>query len=441
MRTSSEADNARLSALLDAALDRGVIDAVQRDRLRSLALEVGVATDVEPREHRDAPTPSREARRGFNAITVAYSAGALLVVFALGWFLVDRWTSLGPAGVLGVSLLYAAVFAAVGVRLGRRGFTTAGGLAIVLATLMTPVWTWALLRLTGEWPDPAAWDTALSRYEPYMATRLIVLDLATIGVALVAVSRARLFVVGASLAAAFVALLLHVGQALGDPRLSWYVGRYYQCVVACITLAVAYAIERHQRAGEDHAFWFYLAGVVMLFVGYVQVWSSIGKWRHALPLVALALASASLYLRRRTLLVAGGVAVFGYLAYLALDVFRRVVALPLAFATLGLGVIVATVWMQRRFPTLVARVNRDEGSGRRALPAGPIAVLGPVAIAITAMVFSVSDAREATVQRDWRVSFYRQRGRNQQRAEKRAATAVIPPVRTPADTAATAARR
>ena len=73
----------------------------------------------------------------------------------------------------------------------------------------------------------------------------------------------------------------------------------------------------------------------MLVVGYAQVWSYIGAWRHALPLVALALVTASLYLRRRTLVIAGGFAAFGYLGYLAFDVFRRVVALPVALATLG----------------------------------------------------------------------------------------------------------
>jgi O-antigen ligase len=85
--------------------------------------------------------------------------------------------------------------------------------------------------------------------------------------------------------------------------------------------------------------------------------------------VAAALVTASLYLRRRTLLLAGGIAAFGYLGYLAFDVFRRVVALPIALAALGLLVIVATVWMQRRFPKLVDRVSREDAAGVKTLPA------------------------------------------------------------------------
>jgi len=297
---------------------------------------------------------------------------------------------------------------------------------------MTPVWAWAILRLTGEIPDPGIWNDALARYEPYVASRLIVLDLATIGVALVALRRVKFSVLGAPIAVALVALLLHLGQALGDPRLSWYVGPFYQCVVACAMIAIAYAAERRQPPGEDYAFWLYLSGLVTLLVAYVQVWQYIGRWRHALPLVAAALVTASLYLRRRTLLVAGGVAAFGYLGYLAFDVFRRVVALPIALATLGLLVIVTTVWLQRRFPKLVARVSREDAAGVKTLPAGALAVLGPLAIAFTAMTFAAREADERTADREWRSALYERRARREMRARRKPTVPVATPA--PVDT-------
>ena len=407
---------AALDGLIEAAESRGIIDARQREQLRALAHELDL-TSAAPGASRGAGAsalgaPATEARRGFNAITIAYGAGALLVIVALGWFLFERWNDLGAAGVLAVSMLYTLAFAAVGVVLRRRGFATAGGVALTLAVVMTPVWTWAILVLTGEAPDPLARDHALARYEPFVASRYVIYELATIGVGLVVVRRVRFFGLGAPLAAAFAALLVHLGQALGDPRLAWYVGPYYQCVVAATTLAVAYAVERRQPEGEDYAFWFYLAGVAMLAIGYVTVWSKIEGWRHALPLVAAAFVIASLYLRRRTLLVAGGLFAFAYLGYLAFDVFERVVALPIALAALGLLVIVATVWMQRRFPALVDRVSRPDESGRKELPAGPIFVLGPVVIACTAMLFAMSEAHERTAEQDWRRLIYQKRAKH-----------------------------
>jgi hypothetical protein len=432
MRTSTERRTEPLARLIHVALERGIIDAAQSDQLAALSAELTAAPDDSHAEADDT-APRREAQRGFNAITVAYSLGALLVVFALLWFLVERWKELGPFGILVVALLYAAAFAGVGTLLRRRGFDIAGGLSIVLAVAMTPVWVWAILRLTGEIPERGNWGDALSRYAPYLASRYIVLDLATIGVALAALRRVNFSVLGAPIAVALVALLLHLGQALGDPRLSWYIGPYYTCVVACAMIAIGYAAERRQPPGEDYAFWVYLAGLVTLFVGYFEVWPYIGRWRHALPLVAAALVTASLYLRRRTLLVAGGVVAFGYLGYLAFDVFRRVVALPITLATLGLLVIVSTVWMQRRFPRLVDRVSREDAAGVKMLPAGGLAVLGPLAIAFTAMVFAGREAEERTADREWRNAYYERRARHEMRARRR--PTAPSPARAPVDTA------
>jgi hypothetical protein len=430
MTSATGSEPNQLNGLIDAAASRGIIDARQREQLQALAAELA---SVPASAHAPAVAASSamppEARRGFNAITVAYSLGALLVLFALAWFLVERWKALGASGVLIVAVLYAAAFAVVGVLLRRRGFMTAGGIAITLAVMMTPVWSWAMLVLAGEAPDPLAWDQALARYAPFEASRFIIYELATIGVALATVRHVRFFGIGAPIAVAFVALLMHLGQALGDPRLTWYIGPYYQCAVACATLAVAYAVERRQPAGEDYAFWFYLAGVGMLVIGYASVWSHIGAWRHALPLVATAFVIASLYLRRRTLLIAGGVFAFAYLGYLAFDVFRRVVALPIALAALGLLVIGATVWMQRRFPALVERVSRSDDSGRKALPAGPVFVVGPFVIAATVTMFAAGDARERTAEQDWRRAIYQKRAKHDATIRRSPAAVPLPPPR------------
>jgi hypothetical protein len=394
--------------LIDAAVARGIIDAGQADGLRALAAELDGDVVIGPARP-DAEGGRVEARRGFNGVTIAYSAGALLVLFALGWFLVDRWTELGALGVLVTSALYATAFAVTGMLLRRRGFRVAAALVATLAVCMTPVWTYAILRLVGEWPSPELWNDPVMRRQPWIATRLIILELATIGVALATIRRVRSFVVSLPLAAAFMGLLLHLGQALGDPRTAWYTGKYYTATCACLVLAIAYLIDRNQSPDEDHALWFYIGGEAMLLFAYMFLWNSLGPWRHALPLTASAFLVAALYLQRRVLLVGTGLAAFGYLAYLAFDVFERVLALPVALAGLGLLVIVATVWAQRRFPTLVERVSRAGGPGKKRLPAHLVAAFGPFAIALTALIFAGREAEERTVDREFRERLYRRR--------------------------------
>ena len=412
MRTLSEKDGPASAAsdglndrLIAAAVERGIIDGLQADRLRDLALE------LQGNAQADVAAERPEARRGFNGVAIAYTVGALLVVFALAWFLIDRWKELDTAGILATSIGYAAAFAATAVALRRRGFRVASALVATLAVCMTPIWAFAILRLVGEWPPPVARDPLVA-YEPYMATRWIILELATLGVAFAAIRRVRHAVLGLPIAAAFIAVLIHVGQALGDPRLAWYVGPYYVAVAACLVLAIAYLVDRNQPADEDYALWLYVGGEMLLLFAHFSLWRFLGAWRHALPLTAAAFLIAALYLRRRVLLVGAGAAAFGYLTYLAFDVFRRVVALPVALAGLGLVVIVATVWAQRRFPALVERVGRDGEQAKKRLPAHLIAAFGPVAIAVTAMLFAAREAGERTVDREFREEIYRRRAHN-----------------------------
>src|SRR5689334_2112379 len=104
-----------IRVLRQAAAD-GVISAEQLERLLSTSDAAAAAhAAVHERPRLDVPQ-------------VAAWAGALLVLFAFGWFLVDRWRALGPAGVLAVTVGYAALFFVLHVRLLAEGHRVAGGL-------------------------------------------------------------------------------------------------------------------------------------------------------------------------------------------------------------------------------------------------------------------------------------------------------------------------
>ena len=98
----------------------------------------------------------REAARTFNGIIIAYGVGALVVLFAFGWFMVDRWRVLGDSGVFGLAVAYAAVFLMVAHVLQREGFDTARGVAVLLAVAMAPLAMRALLRWIGVWTPQLA---------------------------------------------------------------------------------------------------------------------------------------------------------------------------------------------------------------------------------------------------------------------------------------------
>jgi hypothetical protein len=91
---------------------------------------------------------------------------------------------------------------------------------------------------------------------------------------------------------------------------------------------------------------------------------------------------------------------FAYLLYLAGEVFRTTALFPIVLAALGLLLIFATVWLQRRFPTLVERVNAARG-GRRGLPGAAWIPWYLAAASLGITLLKVPEDAEERAQRDF----------------------------------------
>ena len=92
---SEETNSVQLTASdLFRAAEAGIISQADSQKLIEWA-----EREVESRESVIAGTdmPKVEATRGFNLVTVAYYFGAMLMIIASGWFLGDKWETLGPA--------------------------------------------------------------------------------------------------------------------------------------------------------------------------------------------------------------------------------------------------------------------------------------------------------------------------------------------------------
>jgi hypothetical protein len=374
-----------LSDVLREGVERGIIDETQRGALEALT----------------RGAPGAEAERGFNAVSVAYLLGAVLVLFAFGWFLVERWEALGGSGVLVVSLVYTALFVGIGMYLRRIAFPTAGNIATLLAVGMTPVTVWALQTMAGLWPAPSSSDPLL-RYAPWMSLRWILVELATIGVGLFALRRLVFAPMAAPVAIALAFLGPTIPVAIMGDGLAPFLGRFVVMADGALLLLIAYALDRNQPPTEDYAAWFYAAGLATGEFGFLDYWSRAGAEKHVLIVIGVLLIVAALYLRRRLLLVAGLLNVFWYVGYLGFEVFRKVLNFPVMLATLGLVVIIGTVWAQRRYPALVERVS---GTGPRRvdlIPGGYITASAPVLIALVMLISSLPEAKDRLADSEFR---------------------------------------
>lgn len=376
-----------IQELLNTGVARGLITADQRAALLTIA---GADTIT---------AQPREAERAFNGVTIAYGIGALVVLFAFGWFMVDRWKVLGGAGLFGLACAYACLFLLVAHLLKREGFHVARGVALLLAVGMAPIAMYALLVWIGVWtPELASVCSqmphpfAMCQYQP------MAIELAAIAAALVAM-RTMAF-------SPFMIPIAVVGVTLPERLLGeWMPGTgtdgaamgWRYVAVASVLAAIAYTIDRRRRA-EDYAFWLWLSVAFAAFIGGAMLFATDRSLRWYLGPAALVIITASVMLRRRMLLAVGLFGLFGFLGWLSADVFKVTTAFPVVLAFIGVVIILLTVWVQKQFPDVLQRMGGDPLQPPH-FPGGVVALLLPTVLALALMNDAIAIDRDAAATR------------------------------------------
>ncbi|MBM3907216.1 MAG: DUF2157 domain-containing protein [Gemmatimonadetes bacterium] len=374
--------------LLNLGVERGIITDDQRTQLQVLL------------GREDAGAPVREAERGFNGVAIAYLIGAIVVLFAFGWFMVDRWKVLGDGGLFGLAAAYAAIFLGVGFVMKREGFHVARGVATLLAVGMAPIAMWALLRWIGVW-TPEYDAMCVKPDHPFAACQgqPMAVELAAVVAALVAMRQMAFSPFMIPIAVVSITLPervmreLAAGPAIDGAAMGW---RWI--IIASLLSAAAYLTDRRRRGEEDYAFWLWMAVAAAAWFGGLMLFQMDHSLRWYLAPASLLVITASVILRRRALLVVGLFGVFGFLAWLAFDVFKVTTAFPLVLALIGVAIIVLTVWVQKRFPEVIRRVGGDPSQPAR-FPGGVAALLAPALLGMLLMNDAARVDREAAADR------------------------------------------
>ena len=327
------------------AVSSGVIQAADAERLVDWVQgqHAAVAADAPP-----------EHPKGLNVVSVAYYFGAMLMISACAWFLGDKWQSLGHLGVLITCGVYGVVAVATGAWLRRKGFTVAGGLLVTVAVALAPLVTYTIEDMLGMWP--LASPGAYAAFYPKIHGSWVVMELATIAAAAIALLFVRFGFLVAPMAFSFWFLSMD-GAALlmGVNQLTWRQHEWVSVGVGLMTILVGFGLGRTLRQtdvpSDDFPFWCYLFGLLAFWGGLGSLVGTAGLPWIVYLFVNLGLIAVALTLRRATFLVFGAMGTWGYVSHLAYAVFKDSVSFPFALALFGLGMILSTVWVQRRWVT------------------------------------------------------------------------------------------
>ena len=327
---------------IEQAIFDGVISSEDANRLFDWAKD---RSGLKP------PAQDVEQQKDFNLVTVAYYFGAMLMITACGWFLGDKWDSLGSGGILATTMIYFAIAVSVGWILRRRGFVVGGGLLITVAVCLLPLITYCVEDLLGFWPlrDPGAYK----EYYPKIDGSWTVMEWVTIIGALIALRFVRFGFLTAPLAFSFWFFSMDFADLILGGR--FYEGNshaWVSVIVGAVTILIGYGLDKTlhkpgEPRSEDFAFWCYLFGLLAFSGGltWINGTSELGKVLYLI--VHIGLVSISLWTKRTVFLVFGAIGIHIYLGHLAYEVFKDSFLFPFVIALLGLSLILITVFAQR----------------------------------------------------------------------------------------------
>jgi len=328
-------------------IEREDLDAAVRSRIVDPQQAAELWTFLGARER--APAHGR-----FNGINVAYYLGALIVIAAMGWLMNLGWESFGGAGILAISSLYASCFLLAARTLYSKPETRVpGGLLYTVAVCMTPLVVYGFERWTGLWisADPGAYRG----FFPWIRGGWFAMEAATVLAGLFALRKVKFPFLVAPIAFVLWFMSMDAVPALFHAN-PWntHLMQQVSIVFGLGMLFVAFQIDH--RTKEDYAFWLYLFGMTAFWGALTSMDSGSELARLGYCALNLGFIVASALLRRRTLLVFGGLGVNLYLGHLAFVVFEHSKLFPVVLTLLGLSIIASAVAYQRNRDRIDARV-------------------------------------------------------------------------------------
>ncbi|WP_414830456.1 DUF2157 domain-containing protein [Alteromonas sp. H39] len=310
---------------LTEAVSRNIISAQQADDLLAFFAE------------------QSQQKTTFSLTHVLYYFGGLIAIGAMTLLMNLGWESFGGAGIVVISLLYAAVGLKLTHRFASKNHTIPAGICATFVVCMTPLAIYGAQQWLGIWPD----STQYQDYHRQVRAYWLYMELGTLIVGTIVAWRYKYPFLIMPVGVTLWYMTMDITALISGGDHSWELRQLVSLYTGLLMTSLAFWVDIRSRHTADYAFWLYLFGVTAFWCGLSlqESDSEISKFLYFL--INLTMIFVGVLLVRRVFVVFGALGSCGYLGHLAFNVFEDSWLFPVALTAIGLGIVYLGILWQK----------------------------------------------------------------------------------------------
>lgn len=278
--------------------------------------------------------------------TILTYLGGLIAGSGVAFYVTIAFEKLYGLQIAGIALAVMAV--AIGLaEYARRENTIETGVLALVATAATPLFVYGIQKHLGYWGE----GTSFRSFHTLIHDKWIIMEVATIVAAFAAFARYRVSFILMPLTLTIWYLVMDVSHILAEKNDLRYWDVYRDVSLKFgfgLTLATG-ILDATKSARRDHTFWIQLVGVTLFWGALLSMDPKNELSRLGFAALSVGMIGVGMWLSRLVFIVAGTIGVLYYIWHLAFKLFPDLWALPVAFAAVGIGLVVIALGTKKYF--------------------------------------------------------------------------------------------
>lgn len=290
----------------------------------------------------------------FTFTHVLYYLGGLIAIGAMTLFMNLGWESFGGAGIVFISVFYAAVGLKITNVFAAKHLNIPAGICATFVVCLTPLAIYGLQQWLGVWPD----ESVYREYHRYIKWHWLYMEFGTLAIGVIVAWKYKYPFLIMPVAVTLWYLTMDITAMISGGDITWELRKLVSLYSGLLMVGLAFWVDVRSRHQADYAFWIYIFAVMAFWGGLSSQHSDSELSKFIYFSINLLMIGVGVLLVRRVFVVFGAIGSCGYLGYLASDVFKDSWLFPIALSAIGLGIIYLGILWQKHEKTITEKSRR-----------------------------------------------------------------------------------